>query len=605
MANINGTTGNDTLNGTGDDDTITAGTGDDTIDGGGGNDSISGEEDNDSLTGGAGDDTIDGGGGNDVIDGGAGNDSIFGDTLADTIDGGDGDDYVDGGNGNDVITGGSGDTIIGGDGRDTIILDPTQLDQNGTTLSNIVVDGGDGGIKDTLDLSLYATYSNLSQTTDADGNSTSGTVDVTDANGDTRTVSFTEIETLILPPDGVVDGEETGELMGVGYDDAGGATDGGGDQITEGDDSIEGNGGNDTINAGGGDDIVFGGDGDDSIDGGGGDDTLFGGAGNDSLTGGAGADEFVVDDGGDTITDFDPTTGVDGGGTGDNDYVDLSAYYNATTLADWNAANPGNTYATPLGWLRADHRDDGSLGQVGGLRILGTDDQPVSSSALMVENTGVVCFAAGTGIATARGHVAVEALRVDDLVQTMDNGFQPIRWIGARRLSAADLLARPELTPIRIAPEPFGLRSDTCNLLVSPQHRLLVASKIAQRMFGETEILMPAKKLLGLKGVEIAKDKTEVAYYHLLFDRHEIVFANGFPAESLYLGQQALKTMTVEGRAEIHALFPQVFAVNYTPASCRQIVKGKRADHLGFRHAKNQQPLLNALQDLERVQGAV
>ena len=77
--------------------------------------------------------------------------------------------------------------------------------------------------------------------------------------------------------DGIVDGEETGEDMGLGYDDADGPTDGGGDIITSGDDVIEGNGGNDTID---------GADGNDTIDGGADDDSITGGDGNDSVLGG-------------------------------------------------------------------------------------------------------------------------------------------------------------------------------------------------------------------------------------------------------------------------------------------------------------------------------
>jgi Ca2+-binding RTX toxin-like protein len=75
---------------------------------------------------------------------------------------------------------------------------------------------------------------------------------------------------------------------------------------------------------------------DDSIDGGAGNDTLEGGFGSDTLTGGSGADVFVVDTGGDLITDFDTTTGIQGldaSSNVDNDFVDLSPYYNATTLA--------------------------------------------------------------------------------------------------------------------------------------------------------------------------------------------------------------------------------------------------------------------------------
>jgi hypothetical protein len=88
-------------------------------------------------------------------------------------------------------------------------------------------------------------------------------------------------------PDGVVDGDGSGELMQVGYVDADG------DAITDGDDTIFGYSGDDTIEAGGGDDLVFGGDGDDVIFGQEGNDTLFGDAGNDELYGGEGDDKLV------------------------------------------------------------------------------------------------------------------------------------------------------------------------------------------------------------------------------------------------------------------------------------------------------------------------
>ncbi len=187
-----------------------------------------------------------------------------------------------------------------------------------------------------------------------------------------------------------------------------------------------------------------------------------GGAGADILTGGTGADVFVVGDGGDIITDFDPTTGIDGGVTSNNDYVSLSAYYNQTNLDAWKLANPDNQYATPLGWLRADQVDDGTLGQVGGSRILGTDDQPVASTALVVENTGVVCFTSGTAIRTPNGDVLIDELRVGDLVTTMDNGPQRIAWIGQRHVTHSELRQNERLHPVLIKKGVLGGRNVTC-----------------------------------------------------------------------------------------------------------------------------------------------
>ncbi len=78
-------------------------------------------------------------------------------------------------------------------------------------------------------------------------------------------------------------------------------------------------------------------------------------------------------------------------------------------------------------------------------------------------------------------------------------------------------------------------------LVVSPQHRILVRSAIAQRMFGSAEVLVAAKQLLSLDGIDVAQDLETVEYFHILFDRHEIVFAKGTETESLYTGPQALR----------------------------------------------------------------
>jgi hypothetical protein len=112
------------------------------------------------------------------------------------------------------------------------------------------------------------------------------------------------------PPDGTVDGEDTGEVMGLGYNDETGAEDGGGDIITTGDDRIEGNGGNDTI------------------DGDKGSDTIDGGAGDDQITGGDGADHLTGGEGNDFIDAFSGSrNGFESGasGGGNTDTVDAGA----------------------------------------------------------------------------------------------------------------------------------------------------------------------------------------------------------------------------------------------------------------------------------------
>jgi len=147
-------------------------------------------------------------------------------------------------------------------------------------------------------------------------------------------------------PDVTVDGEDFAEVMIVGYSDANAPTDNGGDMITNGNDSIRGNGGDDNIRAGAGDDTIEGGDGRDRIKGDNGDDivkgnnghdilagingddTIDGGDGNDFILGGAGADVLNGNNDRDNIrinkvADADGDV-VDGGAGGnDSDKLDL------------------------------------------------------------------------------------------------------------------------------------------------------------------------------------------------------------------------------------------------------------------------------------------
>lgn len=204
-----------------------------------------------------------------------------------------------------------------------------------------------------------------------------------------------------------------------------------------------------------------------------------------------------------------------------------------------------------------------------------------------------VCFARGTLIQTAHGRVAVEDLREGDMVLTRDDGLQPIRWIGSQTFSAGDLMATPNLKPIRIAAGALGKDTPTADLIVSPQHRILVRSKIAQRMFGTDEVLLAAKQLLELNGIDIVNDAAEVEYFHFLFNKHEIVFANGAEAESLYTGSQALRSVSDAVREEIFAIFPELKNQDYVATSVRPLISGRVARQFAARHAKNSHELLS------------
>jgi Hint domain len=200
----------------------------------------------------------------------------------------------------------------------------------------------------------------------------------------------------------------------------------------------------------------------------------------------------------------------------------------------------------------------------------------------------VVCFAAGTRIKTEGGEKAIEDLKVGDMVLTLDSGCQPIQWIGSRKLDALDLAANPKLKPIRIRANALGPGVPSADLIVSPQHRVLVRSAIAERMFGVREVLIPANKLLVIDGIDIELEAQSVEYFHILFGGHQIVFSNGAPTESLFTGPEAMKSVSDEAQAEMISLFPQMASPDYVPVPVRFIPeKGRQMKVLAQRLAKN------------------
>lgn len=168
-----------------------------------------------------------------------------------------------------------------------------------------------------------------------------------------------------------------------------------------------------------------------------------------------------------------------------------------------------------------------------------------------------LCFTPGTQIDTPQGPRPVEDLAPGDLVTTRDRGAQPLIWVGRRVLDGAALARNPRLVPVRIAAHALGPGLPGCDLCVSPQHRILLRSRIAERMFGLDEVLVPAICLLSLPGVTRDSQAAGVTYLHLMCERHEILTANGAPAESLLPGPRALAGLPPAARAEILALFPE------------------------------------------------
>ena len=191
----------------------------------------------------------------------------------------------------------------------------------------------------------------------------------------------------------------------------------------------------------------------------------------------------------------------------------------------------------------------------------GVTDNVIDVDGLLANNNPAVnrlgeilCFAQGTWITTPSGQVPIEELAAGDMVVTMDHGPQPIRWIGSSKRPATGNLA-----PILIRKGALG---NTRDLRVSPQHRMLLSGWHAEVLFGEREVLATAKSLVNDHSI-LREEGDEVEYFHMLFDTHEIVYAEGAPSESFHPGPEGWKALDAPTRNEILELFPQLANGNF------------------------------------------
>lgn len=477
------------------------------------------------------DDSLTGGAGSDTIEGGAGADTIEGSEDDDTLLGGEGDDSITDFDGDNSLDGGAGDDFL----------------QVGASTSNQVLVGGTGN--DTINAFLGD-----NSTTDVSGGDGDDSITVFNGPNSTNTID-------------------------------GGAGD---DSLQAGDsrDTITGGTGEDTLDGGANDDSLDGGADDDTLRGFTGDDLLDGGAGSDALSGGDGFDTFIVSSGDDTISDFNTGTGqdFDDDNQANNDFLNLAPYYD------------------DLAEMRRDLGDDGLLNQSvaeddytnntalpGTISLGGT-----AGEDLTFDNVNLVCFTPGVLIETPRGARPVERLTVGDLVETLDHGYRPVRWVGRKTVGSEVLAQAPRLRPIRIRAGALGCGLPRATLVVSPQHRLLISSKIVRRMFGLDEVLVPAKSLIGLPGIERDNSCEAVTYLHVLLDEHEVLIANGAPAESLFNGPMALQSLDAVALREIGELFPEVLESDRAQTLARLVPQGREQRTLAARHGKNPRGLLES-----------
>ena len=605
--------GNDTVYGGAGDDTVQGGDGDDLLDGGAGDDELSGDAGDDTLVGGAGADDLEGGAGQDVADysgssagvdvdlstgsysggdaqgdSGTGIDGLVGSDFDDTLTGYDGTfeggtvtNVIDGGAGNDDISGlGGGDTLIGGAGSDTVdggagddILYGDQPPQPGTW--NYEVYDYDFGSSSGQAFDIESgTLAGSGQTDAFDS-----TALINDARGTAGNPSdFGAIYTSQIAPDqdGVYtfsttsdDGstirilDENGNPLT--WDNQGGGTASFMDNDYH--QAATTRSGEVTLEAGriytievrhwenAGAEVISGsvtppgGTAEDLVDSpliigpepAGDDDTLDGGDGADEIFGQAGDDQITVDQG-------DTARGGDGDDTFTLQDQDATGTQDISIIGGEGDETDGDTLI-----LTPDVTPDD-------ITFTNTDDSNggLSGSFTMADGTfvefseieNIICFTPGTNILTQHGERAIETLRIGDMVVTRDHGLRPIRWIGRRTVPGHGNFA-----PVHIG---AGIMDGArCGLSVSPQHRVLFTGYRAELLFGEPEVLIPAKHLINGHDV-VQREQPDVTYIHIMFDCHEVIYAEGIATESFHAGDVGLSAICEAAREELFAIFPEL-----------------------------------------------
>ncbi|REC55037.1 type I secretion protein [Rhodosalinus sediminis] len=413
-----------------------------------------------------------------------------------------GDDTLFGGHGNDALHGqGGNDKLYGGEGHDTL--------SGGA--GHDILKGGDGA--DSLD--------------GGDGN------DLLKGQDGDDTLSGG------AGHDWLVGGRGDDELTGGAGDDTlfGGSGD---DTLTggAGDDKLVGWSGDDELAGGDGDDKLFGGSGDDTLTGGDGHDTLKGGHGRDELTGGEGADTIKGGADQDTILGATPGDEIHGGAGGhDFDKLDLRGSGRFRLIKE--------------------EKDSDGNGYDGRVEFLDNEDHVTGTATYTNIEEFHICFTPGSLIATPQGARLVEELAPGDRVITRDNGIQELAWTGSKTLTPHALARAPHLRPILIRAGALGNGLPEQDLMVSPNHRVLIGNAHMPLYFDESEVLVAAKHLTGLPGIDQVT-RLGATYVHIMCERHEVVLSNGAWTESFQPGDYSLQGIGEAQRSEILELFPEL-----------------------------------------------
>jgi hypothetical protein len=316
------------------------------------------------------------------------------------------------------------------------------------------------------------------------------------------------------------------------------------------------------------------------------------------FTSGTGGDLVLdyVPDGPDanTLPEFDPDTQVIIGGQTYN-----FVFLKSGTLDP--ARVPAALANDPVYVIKVDMNGDGDVNDNVDIQIFFTTSpdgtianmQAIQNGALRIDNLDLtpppdpVCLCAGTLVRTPCGVRKVESLRAGDLVLNDLGEARPIVWIGQLKLSLANLIAYPQHRPIRIAAGAFGRNMPESDLLVSPQHRVVYEGPLADLLFAESRVLVAAKHLVGTLAEQV-RPVSDVTYYHVLLEDHDLLVTNGLATESFQPARRMIDIMPDDMQAVVLSVIEALGAQHMlTRKDALRSLNRSEGELLGHLHARS------------------
>lgn len=214
------------------------------------------------------------------------------------------------------------------------------------------------------------------------------------------------------------------------------------------------------------------------------------------------------------------------------DYPNLTANVANTTLTDDEDGGPDGDVAlnASMSWSASSNVQLIGVTDAGypvvvdtGFYYIITDRGDLHNTPLVVNATGyTMCFAAGTQIATSTGPRDVERLDIGDVIQTADGTMTPVKWVG--RKTVHKLFSGPHMQPVRIKAGALGGGLPHADLTVTADHGMVLDGLVinaAALVNGTTIDWVPMDNL-----------PTQVTYYHIETEHHDVILANGAETET-------------------------------------------------------------------------